>query len=445
MKIHINLLLFLTPFFLFGQPAGGNDPALSDEAGIGERVKDAEQKAQSLLRGLGIKNGWSESKKLFAAVGTSAIPISPGKGYCQARKDTYEIAILNCKKEIAGFMSAKISTNITYTASEASDDEVEEELNEKKVNANGIVDKVELLAHAHLDDLLRAKGIPKNTEEAKKVIKREIMSESFQKTIKSACRAETAGMITIACFEDQVGNNGRIAVVGLISEKTRKLAGAVLGKNPAPVNKSKKPIDDYIYGDEFPTEVLISTHGVKTRPDENGNLVLLAFGQSSPKTSSGKSLDFAYKKAHLSAQGFLRQFAGELVAGESGLVNSSTYKEYEDESKSWESDEDLSETIDTFADTLEMPGIYSVRKWKSTDSRSGEIVAGQVLAWEIGSAMGANVIRDQFSELRGSAGGQGTSNLRPKPSSTSNSYNKPSIKKSSSSSRVGAVSDLDDF
>ena len=269
------------------------------------------------------------------------------------------------------------------------------------------------------------------------------MSESFKKTIKSACRAETAGMITVACFEDQNGDGGRLSVVGVISKATKQLAGAVLGKNPAPLKKANEPIDDYVYGLEV--EDLISTHGVKTRADENGNLVLLAFAQSSPKTSSGKSLDFAYKKAYIQAQGFLRQFAGELVAGEASLVNSSTYKEYEDESKSYESEESLDETITTFADELKLPGTYTIRKWKSTDTRSDEIIAGQILAWDLGSAMDANVIRDQFSQLNGSAGGTGTSNLRPPQKSTPKGSTSSSSKSSSSSSRTGVVSDLDDF
>ena len=92
-----------------------------------------------------------------------------------------------------------------------------------------------------------------------------------------------------------------------------------------------------------------------------------------------------------------------------------------------------------------MPGITTLLNWTHIDKRSGETITGIVLQWNLGSALQANVLRDQMNATGGSRGGAGVSNARPAtgrkpttPSRTRPEPGKPFVK-------PGLKSDDDDF
>ena len=445
MKKIITILL-LYPIVLFGQAAGGNDPILSDEAGIGEiSSKDPVVAAQEKLNEKGWEQGWNENKKQYILIGKGAIKVpSNHPAFSLARRRAFTEARLNAQTQLASYLSQEVGRNIEEVYEEPSLlAENIEEINKAGNSDPGIIGKAEMLIHAELDEALERKGISPASEQSQEVV-RELMSSSRMKdAIEASARAEAAGMMIYDIYEST--SHDSIAVIGIFSEKTRQLAGAILGKNPSPPMKAKEPIKNYI--SSISPDELIATYGVKTRPDENGNLCLIGFGQSKPRTKSSTSKNAAFDKARIAALGELRSFAGELVAvNESGGMSDS-FDEFADDISDYKIEENYEKITSARASKLKMPGIQTIHNWSTTDTRSGETIAGVVLKWSLGDAMQANVLRDQMNSLGGSRGGVGTSNLRPKTSSSGssskglNSSTRPRV----GGLKSGADSDDDDF
>lgn len=445
MKKLITLLL-LCPIVLFGQAAGGNDPVLSDEAGIGEIIEqDPVEAAEEKLASKKWLLGWNEQKKEFIAIGTGAIQVpSNHPAFSTARKIAFQKARLDAQTQFVEYMSQEVSRHTISIYEEPStlEDNLLE-IEESGTADPGIIDKTKMLIHAELDEALAKKGISPKSDQAIQLVEEILVSDKFKDTITAAAKAEAAGMFIYDIFES--AGNQQTAVIGIISDNTKKLAGAILGKNPSPPMKAKGTIADFI--NDIPVDDMLATYGVKTRPDENGNLYLISFGQATPRTNSPTAKTAASKKARLNALGDLRSFAGEMVAVAESGGDSSSFEELSNGVANLAIESSYKKTIDARASTLSIPGIQTVKNWSTVDPRSGEQVVGVVLRWSLGDAMSANVLRDQMSNLGGSKGGAGTSNIRPKPAPSSSNSKKQTINTSPGAGgfRSGADSDDDDF
>ena len=439
-------LLLLCPILIFGQAAGGNDPVLSDEAGIGEiSDEDPVDAAQKKLNEKGWELGWNENKKQYILIGKGAIKVpSNHPAFSLARRRAFTDARLDAQIQLVSYLSQEVERDIEQVYEEPSLlAESLEEVNEAGNTDPGIIDKAEMLIHAELDEALERKGISPASEQSQEVV-RELMSSSRMKdAIKASAKAEAAGMMIYDVYESTSHDN--IAVIGIFSEKTRQLAGAILGKNPSPPMKAKDTIKEFV--SSISPDKLIATYGVKTRPDENGNLCLIGFGQSKPRTKSSTSKNAAFNKARLAALGELRSFAGELVAVNERGGMSDSFDEFADDISDYKIEENYKEITSARAAKLKMPGIQTIHNWSTTDPRSGETIAGVVLKWSLGDSIQANVLRDQMNSLGGSRGGAGTSNLRPKPSSSGSSSKgtNSSLRPRVGGLKSGADSDDDDF
>lgn len=401
----------------YGQAPGASDPMMSDTAGLGAAVvaTSALDLAQDALAQKGWAEGYNINTKRFIAIGSAAIKVASGHPqFYLARKASYSQAMLNAKKELASYLSQEVSRSIESRYSEPSYVNALEGLQESVPEAPGVIEKAQMLIHSELDALLAEKGIDPNadTEAAAAVVKDLILQSGFQDVIKATARAEVAGLFAYQVYEvAPQQNTGDVAVIAIMSPTTRQLAGAIMGLNPAPVKKAKSSISDW--ANSISTKTLISTHGVKVRSDQNGSLNLIAFGQSKPRSQSSMAMDGARKKARLAAIGELRSFAGEAVtAQESGGVSES-YEEYADGTSAYASEESIEIAVKARAESLSMPGISAVRRWSGVDSRSNEQIEGVILSWNLGSALDANVLKDQLRVSAGSAGGRGVSDSRP--------------------------------
>lgn len=444
-KILFLILTVSVNHILIGQ-APGSSPALSDSAGLGEAgmASSALDMANDLIGAKGWIEGYDPSTGRFIVVGSAPIQVKPNHpAFYQARRSAFEKAMLDAKKQLAGFLSQEVSREIESRYEEPSYENVMEEVAISVQQEPGIMDKAQLLIHSELDNLLKQRGVEPSSPEAAAEIKKILISDKFSDVIKAGSRAEVAGLFVYKIWEvAPKENTGDVAILAIMSEKTKQMAGAVLGKNPAPVGKVKSPLREYI--SKISKNTLISTHGIKVRMDENGQLNLIAFGQSKPKTKSSTAINGAKKKARISALGQLRSFAGEMVsATEAGGVSSS-FEEFENNVSSFSSEESIKETVKASAEALKMPGITTLYNWSSIDQRSGGKIIGTILQWNLGNAMQANALRDQMSAIGGSRGGAGTSNLRPAVKSTPTPSKVPSAPHSPYSNQ-GLESEDDDF
>jgi hypothetical protein len=413
--------LLLSPS-LFAQ-APGVAVELSDEAGLGSPANSpqASDLARDLINSKGWIEGYDPDKGTYIAVGVGPIPVGPSHpSFGQARVQAFKRAIIDVKEQMARYMAAEVSREITSIYEEPN---VAAALAEAEVEAAkqpGVVDKAEAFIHAELDRLLNDRGVDMSTPEVvQKEVSQLILSDSFSDVVNAAARAEVAGLQVYHVIEAASTNTGEVAVIAIFSKKSKQMAAALLGKAEAPTGKAKSSISSWIKSLE--AEKLISTHGIKPRVDENGNLNLVAFGQSFPRSSSSMALNGARNKARVQAMGYLRSFAGEMVATRESAADASSFQEFANGSQEFLAEDSYEKMTQTRAASLKMPGIVTVHSWSEKDTRNGKPVVGTVLAWNLGNAKQANVLREQMNSLGGSRGGKGVTAKPKRPSHVDNS------------------------
>jgi hypothetical protein len=154
--------------------------------------------------------------------------------------------------------------------------------------------------------------------------------------------------------------------------------------------------------------------------DEIGNANLIAFGQLPITINSADGLKDALRGAETAARGAMRDFAGEFVEADIKQQIVERSKQYGDMDKGLaevEQDMAIKEKIKTRADALTIQGVTPIRTWTTKDTRSGRILTGAVVSWNIANAKRANQDRQDFNNSAGSKGGDGTATNDIKASS----------------------------
>ena len=281
-----------------------------------------------------------------------------------------------------------------------------------------IYQKIKLLIHANLDEALKKKGVdPKQaTKEQIKAVESAVLTTEFRRTITRMAAAEVGALITQKIFED--GNS--IAVVAYYTPRTKELMDAMLGKGPAPKSKPQQtPVAKWI--NNFTKAELYASQGVQIRVDENGDANLIAFGQTPVTINSTLGAKVAEGAAVTAAMGAMRDFAGEFVEAEIKQQIVERSKQYGDMDKGLaevEQDMAIKEKIKARADALTIQGVTPpIRTWTTKDTRSGRILTGVVVSWNIANAKRANQDRQDFNNSAGSKGGDGTATNDIKASS----------------------------
>jgi hypothetical protein len=447
-KIYASLLFPIFTCVVFGQNPGQDE--LSDSAGLGSSVetdKTAIEVAQDILDSKpGWQEGWDFNSNRFIAIGNGTIPVPPShRDFDQARILAFSKAMLDAKAKLAQSMGVKVSNDIAQSFSEPNIEQAFSEIQEKALSQPSALNKAKKLIHNELDDLLKERGVDPGNPKAGIEVKKLLSSEKFNKTIQATCRAEVDGLLVYQSIEtmNNANDGGNVAVIVVFSKKSEQMARAILGKGDAPkAGSGKATLKEYI--NSLKTHQLISTFGVKPRTDEKGNLNLIAFGQSTPRTSSTSSANFARKKAGVNALGYLRSFAGEMVSGFETMDQSDSFEEFEDDMEDYAVTDTAVSITKARAEKLNIVGAFPARYWRAKDPRSGKTVVGQILVWSLGSAKNANALRDQMNSIGGSKGGAGVT-ARPKANNQKPTAKTKPVANDSPFTKKSVASDDDDF
>jgi hypothetical protein len=173
------------------------------------------------------------------------------------------------------------------------------------------------------------------------------------------------------------------------------------------------------------------------RTNERGELVLVSFGQSSPRLGSARSADAAKKKANVQAYGEMRRFLGELVASAETDAEASSLTEYADKTSEFKSASRFTEEASSRGEKLTMPGVLEAYTWSKQHPQSDRETQGCVLVLSVSEMIEANELRKLFKAAGGAAGGAGGSNLT-RPAGESAAKDKPKQPSGGSSSGAGA-------
>jgi hypothetical protein len=267
--------------------------------------------------------------------------------------------------------------------------------------------KLRRLIHAKLDDALREEGLdPDAADRAarERVAKKQLNSDSYKKVVATAAKAEITGMQVMCSFEGvPAGKKGEIGVVAIWSPKLQAMAQSISRGGKLPSGIGKKPIKEQIPSDK---KVLLSTFGVQQKIDENGNLVLVAFGQAGAMSDSPQSANAARNKAKMQAMAAIREFAGETVAVMTDAMNAESVEEFANAAEEYEDVSAYSQKVKAVAETLRISGIATIKNWEAKHPLTGRMVYGAVCSWSPDSAARAQAMRRTMDAVATGAGGK---------------------------------------
>ncbi|MBR0055786.1 MAG: hypothetical protein IJP66_00515 [Kiritimatiellae bacterium] len=373
-------------------------------------MKEIHGKIDEYLASKGMDRGENTKKdgsSYFVAVGVGTIqaPLD-NRGYIGSRVNAFNKAMLDAKAQMVEYLGTSIATETEKAYAEGDFANPPPEAPE----SNPIADKLKALLVAKLDNALRAEGVdPSEKEAAAAAAKRVLASEQYRKTISTMARSEVVGMQVMCSFEGvPSGKKGQIGVVAIWSPKLGRMAAAMAGGGPLPGGVGKRPIKEQIPSDK---NVLLSTFGVQQKIDENGNLVLVSFGQAGAASESPMAANAAYDKARMNAMAALREFAGETVAVAADSLQAESAQDYEDGSSDYEDQSAFSQRIKARADAMNISGIATVKRWEAKHPLTGRTVYGVVCSWSPQQAARAQSMK---RSMDAAASGAGAANA-PKP------------------------------
>lgn len=382
------------------------EAAVGNEAAVEQ--KNIHDIVDEYLASKGMSEGENSKKdgsRYYVAVGYGAIqaPLE-SRSYIDSRVNAYNKAMLDAKAKMAEYLEIAIRTETEHDYSEgnwggtetAGDDDL-------SINA-----KVKRLIMERLDKELQTEGLhpdETNAEARERNARKRLNSDFYKKVISTAAKAEITGMQVMCSFEGvPAGKKGEIGVVAIWSPKLQAMAQSISNGGKLPSGIGKKPIKEQIPTDKA---VLLSTFGVQQKIDENGDLVLVAFGQAGAVTDSPQSANAARSKAKMQAMAAIREFAGESVAVMTDAVNAENVEEFENAAEEYEDVSAFSQKIKAVAESLNISGIATIKNWDCKHPLTGRTVYGVVCSWSPKQAANAGAMK---RSMDATAAGVGAAN-----------------------------------
>ena len=359
----------------YGQATRSED--LTKSAGTVSEGKTAKGLAEEAIAAKGWQLGVNKKKdgsKFVLALTTGDIqaPIDHPQ-YLNSRANAHDKAMLSAWADIRRFVSQEVVANAKSAYQEVTgvtDDKSQKETptqTKAKALVNGLLDKS--LAKLGIDP---KSATPEQKEKA-------ISTEEFGKQVSTVASGPIMGVQTYATFEGRGGGKGyQIAVIAIWSDKLQRMAESMLTLSPMPPGVPGKPIQEWMPQDE---QELMTTFGVQMVADENGNPVLLSYGQSSSISDSSRSVDAAYSKAQLEALAGLRFFAGAQAKAREDYTKAESTEEFADATKTYESSESFKQSIEVLAPPQKFSGVSKLKTWSCLHPITKRKVIGTVIQW----------------------------------------------------------------
>ena len=367
------------------------EDAVANEAAV--ESKSVQDMVEEYLNAKGYSEGENAKggKPFYVAVGYGVIqaPLE-NRGYADSRVNAYNKAMLDAKAKMAEYLGIAIRTETEHDYAEGNfgGNEAAEQ------DESSITAKLKRLIVAKIDKALREEGLDPDKAEREaleRAAKKQLNSDFYKKVISTAAKAEITGMQVMCSFEGvPAGGKGQIGVVAIWSPKLQAMAQSISRGTKLPTGVGKRPIKDQIPNDK---KVLLSTFGVQQKIDEDGNLVLVAFGQAGAVSESPQSANAARNKAKMQAMAAIREFAGETVAVTTDAMNAESVEEFENAAASYEDVSAYSQKIKAVAETLKISGIATVKNWESKHPLTGRMVYGTVCSWSPQQAAKAQAMK----------------------------------------------------
>ncbi len=314
----------------------------------------------------------------LAFIGTGIIHAKPGdQNYNSARYTAFSAAMLDAKIEMSRYLGqiieAAISNNAIAGGALEGLDEAE---------------KMAVLALTHAPEGSAISNLCKSIRSAN-TDNVEVRKEA----ITSATHAAVAGAQAYKTMEGP----GEVGVILIWSPKLFETAASMTNGSMTKTFPPKQTIAAQVKA--MTKEELLSTFGVQQMINEKGELCIISFGQAGAQSTGKRSRKNAVNAARLNADGQIRRFAGEQVAGVESLAKMSIGIETLDNTEAYASTEAYNEFQESYAKGLPFEGIATPYQWEAIHPVSGKPVYGVVRAWNAGEANFARALKKRIEAV----------------------------------------------
>ena len=350
---------------------------------------------------------------LFVSSGTETVgfPVEH-PDFIEARGLAYEIAYMRAKAEMVRFLGTT-----------GSREQVVERLESASLARGQPTDPVEPLRQRarmerKLGDLAEAK-LDRALEEfdpnydpsryETRAQKEEAFRLGFSSKLRTTAASFVAGAVPLQVLEglSADGNSYRV-LVGLVwTPKLSRLARAV-GESARPMSADEA--GDRIE-DSLPATVdaVVASWGIHHLVNEDGEQVLVSFGQAAPRTASPtrreRANESALELAAMRAEGAIRAYVGETLDSRRTGDTSLALVEYASAAEGAEIDRAFRERIRAATEEVDLRGLSTVGEWIVEHPINGQSVAVAAVSWSPGGVALADRIREAMETREG----------RPKP------------------------------
>lgn len=302
-------------------------------------------------------------KTFLVSQGTAVIgDVRDSRMYGIARKNAYDRAMLVAKQKIAEYLAVEIASNPLNRWGAPSPKSVGGILLERLMADM----KADLCAKGvDLSDLAGTNG----NELAKDLVR----SERYSKMIKMVAQAEELGVQAFCTFEsrNELGKP-EMGVIAVWSPRLHDIASSIATGFMVDPGQPKTRIVNQVRAS---MDTLLSSFGVRLFADQNGDWVLVAYGQGNSD-----------EEARLHATSMIREFAGEVVAVASASYGVETFLEYESGAEDYAALGAFYKRGIAVAETMTIAGMVPVYETRIKHPATGKLVSICVQSWSIKQA-----------------------------------------------------------
>jgi hypothetical protein len=344
-----------------------------------------------------------------------------GENYINERMNAYEKAVLDAKRKILAGMKVEVAREVSYqllgpeqkaalkAAAPAADKQKIAQYEDKRDFGSAVKKSLELL-NRELDQKLKesapaaSEPAPRSLDQAVEQKKRKV-GERFSDTINASAMSQLYGIRRIFVLDNSPKGSdikGTVCVAVVYSDTTRRIADAMQAQDPSllpATNQPGPPLAMQIPDKSTPEglHALVTTMGVDSRVDENGNYWLISYAIAGPTVDGNTMAQLAARQmAYERARAGLRTYMGEIATMKSltDLQSKSDVFGKGDEAYTFNTNFDYQ--VKSASESASLVGVVDGDDFAATHPETGNEVIGAYVMWSSSTMAGA---KKQFKDM----------------------------------------------
>ena len=344
-----------------------------------------------------------------------------GENYINERMNAYEKAVLDAKRKILAGMKVEVAREVSYqllgpeqkaalkAAAPAADKQKIAQYEDKRDFGSAVKKSLELL-NRDLDQKLKEtepaapEPAPRSLDQAVEQKKRKV-GERFSDTINASAMSQLYGIRRIFVLDNSPKGSdikGTVCAAVVYSDTTRRIADAMHAQDPSllpATNQPGPPLVMQIPDKSTPEglNALVTTMGVDSRVDENGNYWLISYAIAGPAVEGNTMAQLAARQmAYERARAGLRTYMGEIATMKSltDLDSKSDVFGKGDEAYTFNNNFDYQ--VKSASESASLVGVVDGDDFAATHPETGNEVIGAYVMWSSSTMTGA---KKQFKDM----------------------------------------------